>query len=254
VDAVRLALLVGLIVCLPGCAGDDGNASDGARPALRNVYSLTIDGAAREAGDRAGVDLEALLRRSVEEVLSQLPHRGRVEINVKVDPASVVPEVGVGGFADPRDGAVTIWLDKPLREGAEIWVPATLAHELHHSSRIRTGPGYGTTLAEALVTEGLADHFSREVFPETPPQPWANALSRKQEMQLWRKAQPDLEIPGNYDHRSWFLGGPDLPRWTGYTLGYRIVAGYLGDKRRASAEVRTDAHRIIGPYAAANRH
>ncbi|HEX5798822.1 MAG TPA: DUF2268 domain-containing putative Zn-dependent protease [Gaiellaceae bacterium] len=215
---------------------------------------MTIDGPAREAGDESGVDLEALVRHSVEEVLPRLPHRNRVRINVRVDPASVVPEVGFGGFANPRDGTVTIWLDQPLRKGAEVWVPATVAHELHHSSRIRTGPGYGSTLAEALVTEGLADHFVREVFPATPSQPWTTALSRKQEAQLWREAQSNLEIPGGYDHHAWFLGSSDVPRWTGYTLGYRIVADYLGDERRASAEVKTDARRIIAPYAFANRH
>jgi hypothetical protein len=38
------------------------------------------------------------------------------------------------------------------------------------------------------VTEGLADHFVAEAFPDTPPQPWDNALSGDQETDLWRQA------------------------------------------------------------------
>lgn len=247
---MRFALLVCLIVFLSGCADSD-SASEGAPPELRTAYSLRITGSARVAGRKAGVGLEVLVRRSVEKVLARLPHRGRVRIKVQLDPAMVIPEVGVGGFADPSDGTVSLWLEQPLRAGTEIWISATLAHELHHSSRIRTGPGYGSTLAEALVAEGLADHFVREVFPETPPLPWDNALSSKQKAESWTKAQPLLDVPGGYDHSSWFLGGSGLPRWTGYTLGYEIVAAYLGQQRRASAAVHVEAHRIIAPYARA---
>jgi uncharacterized protein YjaZ len=85
------------------------------------------------------------------------------------------------------------------------------------------GPGYGITLGEALVTEGLADHFAAEAFPDTPPQPWDHALSAEQEAELWRKAQPILDVPGGYNHPVWFRDSGSLPRWAGYTLGYRIA-------------------------------
>ena len=58
---------------------------------------------------------------------------------------------------------------------------------------IRTGPGYGITLAEALVTEGLADHFVAEAFPDTPPQPWDHALSAEQETRALAKGASDLQ-------------------------------------------------------------
>ncbi len=183
-------------------------------------------------------------------MLAELPHRGRVGIEVKIDPAWVIPEIGVGGTTDPRSGTVFVQLDYPLRDGAETWIPATLAHELHHSSRIRTGPGYGETLGEALVTEGLADHFVGEVFPATPPHPWDSALSKKQEADLWRRAKPLLEAAGGYNHRPWFFGGDGIPRWTGYTLGYRIVDAYLTGKGRAADAVGVEASTIIEPYAA----
>jgi uncharacterized protein YjaZ len=125
-----------------------------------------------------------------------------------------------------------------------------VAHELHHTSRIRTGPGYGKTLGEALVTEGLADHFASEAFPDTPPQPWDNALSKDQEAELWRKAQSILDVPGGYNHQAWFFGGgaAGLPRWTGYTLGYKIVLAYLGDDRSASSAAGVTAGTVIEHY------
>ena len=107
------------------------------------------------------------------------------------------------------------------------------------------GPGYWITLAEALVTEGLADHFAAEAFPDTPPQPWDHALSAEQEAELWQKAQPILDVPRGYNHRAWFLGDGDLPRWAGYTLGYRIAEAYLGDDASASSAVGTEADTII---------
>jgi uncharacterized protein YjaZ len=138
-----------------------------------------------------------------------------------------------------------------LKKALGTWVPATLAHELHHSSRIRTGPGYGITLAEALVTEGLADHFVAEAFPRTPPQPWDNAISAEQETELWRKAQSILKVPYGYNHQAWFFGGRNLPRWAGYTLGYRIADAYLGDDHSASSAVGTVAGTVIEQYVGA---
>ena len=125
----------------------------------------------------AGVNLTDLVRRSAEAARAQLADRGPVRIDVKQDLEIVIPEIGVGGYTDPRDGNVVIAIaDDVQREALETWIPATVVHELHHSSRVRTGPGYGVTLGEALVSEGLADHFVSEMFPSTPSLPWDNAF------------------------------------------------------------------------------
>jgi hypothetical protein len=213
------------------------------------VISDDAKGAAREVG----VDLDRLVAGSARRAFELLPHRSRIRIEVVLDASRSIPEIGVGGLTHPATGEVSVWIDAAppggLKAALEMWVPATLAHELHHSSRVRTGPGYGITLAEALVTEGLADHFVAEAFPGTPPQPWDHALSADQETDLWRKAQPILDVPGGYDHRAWFFGGSDLPRWAGYTLGYRIVQAYLGDDRSASNAVRVGTGTVIKRYA-----
>ena len=166
-----------------------------------------------------------------------------------MDAAKTIPQIGVGGFTDPRTGDVSIWIEaKPpggLRKTLETWIPGSVAHELHHSSRIRTGPGYGNTLAQALVSEGLADHFAEEAFPKTPSQPWDHALTKAQERSLWLAGRRELNVPFGYDHPSWFFGGGDMPQWAGYTLGFIIVGRYLDHRRTASETVAVDSTRVI---------
>lgn len=239
----EIALVLGVAVVLAGCVRDESarEASD--------LFEVAISEDATSASRAAGVDLEGLAVRSARRSFELLPHRGKIRIEVALDAARAIPGIGVGGFANPATGDVSVWIDKAppggLKAALETWVPATLAHELHHSSRIRMGPGYWITLAEALVTEGLADHFAAEAFPDTPPQPWDHALSAEQEAELWQKAQPILDVPRGYNHRAWFLGDGDLPRWAGYTLGYRIAEAYLGDDASASSAVGTEADTII---------
>jgi hypothetical protein len=241
-----VALALTAVVVLAGCVRDEASRE------APDPFTLAISDDASSAAREAGVDLEGLAARSARRAFELLPHRGRIRIAIVLDADSTIPEIGVGGITHRRTGDVIVSIDGTppggLKAALETWVPGALAHELHHSSRIRMGPGYGITLAEALVTEGLADHFAAEVFPDTPPKPWDHALSAQQEAELWRKAQPVLEVPYGYDHRAWFFGRRDLPRWAGYTLGYRIAEAYLGDDRSASSAVRTEAGTVIEGY------
>jgi hypothetical protein len=241
-----VALVLGAAVVLAGCVRDESTRD------VPDPFTIAISEDAASASDTAGVDLERLAVRSARRAFELLPHKGKIRIAVALDAARAIPGIGVGGFANPATGDVSVWIDEAppggLKAALERWIPAILAHELHHSSRIRMGPGYGNRLAEALVTEGLADHFVAEAFPDTPPQPWDHALSAEQETELWRKAQSVLEVPNGYNHGAWFLGGGELPRWAGYTLGYRIVQAYLGDDLSASSAVGTDADAVIERY------
>jgi Predicted Zn-dependent protease (DUF2268) len=110
------------------------------------------------------------------------------------------------------------------------------------------GPGYGVTLGQALVSEGLADHFASEVFPDTPSRPCDHALTRAQERSLWLVARRVLNIPFGYDHWEWFFGAGTIPRWAGYTLGYEIVGQYLSHRRTAADAVHVDAAKVIAPF------
>jgi uncharacterized protein YjaZ len=103
-----------------------------------------------------------------------------------------------------------------------------MAHELHHAKRILQGPGFGTTLADALVAEGSAEAFVRELYPDAPAIPWVRPLSRAEAERVWDEAQLDQHQRTDAAMRdAWFFGGKSLPRWAGYRLGYAIARAYL---------------------------
>ena len=212
---MRRALLVTVVFLVGGCGGAMSAGEDEA------AFTVAVGDHAADVSRGAGVDLERLVAETAAAAFTRLPHRGRIRIRVVLDARRAIPEVGVGGSTDPADGDVFLAIDGTppggLRHALETWLPQALAHELHHSSRIRRGPGYGETLGEALVSEGLAEHFVDELLPATPPRPWDNALSKAQERALWRRAEPMLS--STYDHNTWFFGGYRMPRWGGLHPG-----------------------------------
>ncbi|MCA1444576.1 hypothetical protein I6F07_31215 [Ensifer sp. IC4062] len=172
----------------------------------------------------AGVD-EA--RRAVSRVLPP----PALDILVQQQPGKVIPEIGMVGFAYRSSlFSLTIDLDNPnltrcLSDGTLV---RQLVHEAHHCLRM-AGPGYGRSLGEALVSEGLAGQFVRELIGN-PPEPWECAVDDEA---LCRNLPVEAALSStDYDHAAWFFGtGGKRPRWLGYTLGYKLVGHWL---RKAS--------------------
>ncbi|WCS26694.1 DUF2268 domain-containing protein [Methylobacterium sp. NMS14P] len=162
-------------------------------------------------------------RKAVAGVLPVSP----LDILVQRLPGAVIPETGTTGQA-MRPGLFSLTIDpdnpnfaRSLRDGD---LRRTVAHEAHHCMRM-DGPGYGWTLGEALVSEGLAGQFVSRLF-NSPPDPWECAVTDEV---LAANLPDDATLVGNgHDHRAWFFGvGGRYPRWLGYTLGYRIVGDWL---------------------------
>ena len=163
------------------------------------------------------------------EAVARLVHTPLLDILVQRLPGAVIPEIGMVGQAY-RKGlfALTLDPDNPhfsasLNEGA---LRRQVTHEAHHCLRM-AGPGYGRTLGEALVSEGLAGQFTRRLFGSRP-EPWERAVS-EDVLLAHRPDVAELTAP-NYNHNAWFFGaGGHRPRWLGYTLGYEIVGKWLTD-------------------------
>lgn len=107
------------------------------------------------------------------------------------------------------------------------------------------GPGYGWTLGETLVSEGLAGQFVSHLFG-SPPAPWECAVSDE----VLRANLPDnvTLISNGHDHRVWFYGFKgERPRWLGYTLGYRIVGDWLDAQATVDGVtwITVPAHEVI---------
>jgi hypothetical protein len=156
-------------------------------------------------------------------------HRHPVDVVIQYLPDETIPELGFGGSCYRR-GLVTINLD-PGTTGFEDHLAKgvfdrTLAHELHHAMRWGAC-GYGQSLGEAIVSEGLADLFS-EIATGVSAPPWSNALTNGDWRTLLDRAERERDRQ-DYDHAAWFYGTGELPRWAGYTIGYHLARLYNQD-------------------------
>lgn len=152
-----------------------------------------------------------------------LPLRN-TDVIVKAGKA-VIPEKGHLGYA-PEKGLIYVTVDPEnpaVQANASQSLERMLAHELHHSSRW-DGPGYGRTLGEALVSEGLAGHFAQEAYGGES-EPWEQ-LSVNTLRPYVSKAKAEWLNP-EYNHVEWFFGSEAFPTWVGYSLGYQVVGHYL---------------------------
>lgn len=187
-----------------------------------SLHWLNASGSLAPWQEAIGAEIEA-----ARTCLSQKAPVPRLDLLLQRAPANVIPELGMGGYAyHSKLLSLSFDPDNPhfetaLRDGA---VRRTVLHEVHHCLRM-AGPGYGRTLGEALVSEGLAGQFVGFLMG-SPPELWERALDEA-ELDRWRPTEDELRAT-RYDHADWFFGrGGERPRWLGYTLGYRLVGRWL---------------------------
>lgn len=174
-----------------------------------------------------------------------------LDIVVMDDPQSVVPELGISGYAK---NPTTIFLSidpssSYLRDNLKQGIASTVTHELHHVMRM-SGVGYGNTLLEALVSEGLADHFDIELN-QTEPKPWSIALKHHELKALSLLAEKEHHSRF-YNHQDWFFGSKDekIPRWAGYAIGFDLVGRYLEHRGlRPSQLIDVSANDFVFNYS-----
>lgn len=193
---------------------------------------------------KSGPRIRAIVDSTVH-LVSGVLQLSAVTILIAPDASRSIPGYGVGGYT-PNAHLVTISIDPVYADSGRMFVEhlsQTVAHELHHAARDR-GPGYGESLLEALVSEGLADHFAVTLL-RIPPPPWTHALTAEQGTRLLATARSEFDLP-SYDHARWFFGSADLPRWTGYALGYELVSKYLeaNPEQTAASLVYTPARTL----------
>ena len=157
----------------------------------------------------------------------------RVDVLLIHDPSYVIPEVGIGGHAYSRH-----YLYFPVDGSKKLnrqELYATLCHEFHHTKRY-DGPGYGKTLFDRMVFEGLAIHFGEEVGGKDTLIP-KYVRSYRVEDKLIKIAKMYLDAE-KYDNYRWFYQDPQgkLPRWAGHIVGYHVVGEYLEKNKMLASE------------------
>lgn len=177
--------------------------------------------------------------------IAQLIPVEKVDVVVRNYKEGTIPEVGIGGYApDKKEISITINLSFPnIEQVFYTEFPDTLAHELHHVARWKS-VGYGRTLFEAIVSEGLADDFATRLIYKKPHL-WDTALHDKEILKYFGRAKKEFSSK-DYNHNSWFFGDKKLkiPRWTGYSLGNYVVQQYSKKKTlslESSYKVETNA-------------
>lgn len=170
-------------------------------------------------------DIESAFQFAIARIGALIPVDG-VNVLVSDRPDVVLPEYSIGGYA-PRADVAEIFVDSrapEIKSKLNNHLLCTLGHELHHCARWRS-TGYGKTLGEAIVTEGLACAFEGELVSGFLPF-YARALNDQALLDGVSKAHIDWDRP-DYDHASWFFGSSHIARHTGYSIGYEIVARYI---------------------------
>jgi hypothetical protein len=140
------------------------------------------------------------------------------------------------GFSDSNVALLTLWepsSPSSRQDAASIgadWarsIPDLTAHECFEVARyaqIGVGPAYVNLLAN-LVTDGLADSFASAQTHVS--QPWDNTLTPQEERTIWGYIQPHLRDQSEQDAVMLGGGAFNFPAYTGYTIGFHIVQGYL---------------------------
>lgn len=211
-------LLAGVALFAATC----GNAPTASTPAETNRVVIA------DPSDRLG-SLTGTIRTVVEQARDRAAGAlslDGVTITVTPDPAQAIGGWGVGGFT-PNGSTVNLYVDPAYPSLATVLdarLSQMVAHELHHAKRFR-GPGYGSTLLEACVSEGLADRFAIELLGTDVP-PWSTTLTGA-DLEAWLTRASAEFNRSNYGHSAWFFGtSQDIPRWTGYAIGYHLVTEY----------------------------
>ena len=161
----------------------------------------------------------------------------RIALLIQLDRLDIVvaPEVwgtsawGIRGYPN-GSGRITITLGpgSPRLHDPERSdrILATLAHEMHHVARLRSGVET-YTLGGRLVSEGLAQCFEEEAGARTPF--YAVALDDGTLTKMAERARPLLSS-SDYNHDAWMFGrtgDPQWPRHAGYSLEYALVKSWL---------------------------
>lgn len=83
------------------------------------------------------------------------------------------------------------------------------------------------TLLDAMLSEGLADAFAQELFPEHKPH-WIDGLSQEQELAVWPQVEQRLDTVDPLEIRHYLFGDDErVPVWTGHSIGYDVIKAYL---------------------------
>ena len=140
----------------------------------------------------------------------------------------IIPEDGVGGRTRTSD-----FIEFAINEekATENLISEMITHELCHAARWGKNDEWANSLFDNIISEGIATHLEAEFSNNRKEKTvFIKTILKKTD----EENQKILEILRNqldsnyYDYNTiFFNGNGDLPRWSGYSLGYYLVKKYL---------------------------
>lgn len=222
IELARLTIVVGVFLRPVNFATAQPTCSS---PSVDYGGDVCLDLSAATDISKHHATIDEQIGKTLERIQTLMP-LDSLKVAVISDAERTIPCMGIGGYTSGRHD-VQIFLDPDFDDLQSVLLTELapmFAHESHHAMRMRT-VNYGYTVLEASISEGLADHFAIEVTGTEPPR-WSTYLSAA-ELEIWI---PEVESrsSGDYEHSEWFFGStPDIPVWTGYSVGYELVRRYL---------------------------
>jgi uncharacterized protein YjaZ len=176
--------------------------------------------------------LNIALREGLRKAVDVLPGPDTTVCVLAADPAADYIKTDLHGVSGITVGAGKIWLlinpgNSGLQGDWQDRVRYTIVHEYHHSSWTKRYYDKATPddLLNYLVFEGRAESFAHIVYPDFDV-PWGHALTNKQKAEVWLAMRPALTSTDFGTMRAMMFGGPNIPHWAGYTIGFDIVESY----------------------------
>lgn len=168
---------------------------------------------------------------STELTIVNLTEFVETDVVIRNSPNNTIPEIGISGQYTKDANCIDIYVDlehEHLQANLTSEVARTLTHEYMHALRENYVPWEGGTLLDSLIAEGLTQSFELEVQPSLAPSIYATAITGNELEELWKSAQPFLDQRG-WDNDEWFFGSEKIKRWSGYSLGFKLVQDKIAE-------------------------
>ena len=128
---------------------------------------------------------------------------------------------GVTAFAEYYTIHLFIDLDTYIQASLE----QTFAHEWNHLVFYRHHPDFPYTLLSYIMMEGFAEVFREETMGGNPA-PWSLALTENESSKQLQLLEKYFNTKGMKIYREIFLGNKEFKKWTGYSIGYKLVKDF----------------------------
>lgn len=140
----------------------------------------------------------------------------------------IIPEDGVGGRTRTSD-FIEFAIDE--EKATKSLISEMVAHELCHAARWGKNDEWTNSLFDGMINEGIATYLEAEfVKGRTEKTVFIKTIlerSDEENEKILDKLRSQLDL-NYYDYNTIFFNGSnELPRWSGYSLGYYLVKKYL---------------------------